>query len=196
MRRHLVLLCFAGLLIHPGWSAAELKLGYIDSELLRKDLPEFKQAQRHMEGLREQYEREMGDRQSKLIKMQEDFRKQELLMSEARKAELQAEFEQQMRQLEDFRVTKFGPEGELVQKNFELSAPIFEWVNEVLQEVGKEGAYDFIFDVGRNSGIVYAAEGKYDLTESVLERLDLAREKKRDTAESQGATEDTAETQK
>ena len=67
---------------------------------------------------------------------------------------------------------------------------------EVLQEVGKEGTYDFIFDVGRNSGIVYAAEGKYDLTESVLERLDLAREKKRDTAESQGATEDTAETQK
>ena len=117
-------------------------------------------------------------------------------MSEARKAELQAEFEQQMRQLEEFRVTKFGPEGELVQKNFELSAPIFEWVNEVLQEVGKEGTYDFIFDVGRNSGIVYAAEGKYDLTESVLERLDLAREKKRDTAESQGATEDTAETQK
>ena len=70
MRRHLVLLCFTGLLIHPGWSAAELKLGYIDSELLRKDLPEFKQAQRHMDGLREQYEREMGDRQSKLIKMQ------------------------------------------------------------------------------------------------------------------------------
>ena len=195
MKRHLVLLCFAGLLIHPDWVTAELKLGYIDSELLKKNLPEFKQAQRQMDGLREQYEREMGDRQSKLIKMQEDFRKQELLMSEARKTELQAEFEQQMMQLEEFRVTKFGPEGELVQKNFELSAPIFEWVNEILQEVGREGTYDFIFDVGRNSGIVYAAEGKYDLTEIVLERLDVAREKKREAGEKQGETEDDPETQ-
>ena len=191
MKRHLVFLCFAGLLVYPDWAAAELKLGYIDSEMLKKSLPEFKQAQRQMDGLREQYEREMGDRQSKLIKMQEDFRKQELLMSEARKAELQAEFEQQMMQLEEFRATKFGPEGELVQKNFELSAPIFEWVNEILQEIGREGTYDFIFDVGRNSGIVYAAEGKYDLTEAVLERLDVAREKKREAAE----TEDEPETQ-
>jgi outer membrane protein len=196
MKRYLVLLCSAGLLTLPAWAAAELKMGYIDSELLRKNLPEFKQAQREMDGLREHYEREMGDRQSKLIKMQEDFRKQELLMSEARKAELQAEFEQRMMQLEEFRATKFGPEGELVQKNFELSAPIFEWVNEVLQEIGKEGTYDFIFDVGRNSGIVYAAEGKYDLTEAVLERLDLAREKKRDAGEDQGAAEDTTETPK
>ncbi len=195
MKRHLVFLCFAGLLIYPDWAAAELKLGYIDSEMLKKSLPEFKQAQRQMDGLREQYEREMGDRQSKLIKMQEDFRKQELLMSEARKTELQAEFEQQMMQLEEFRVTKFGPEGELVQKNFELSAPIFEWVNEILQEVGREGTYDFIFDVGRNSGIVYAAEGKYDLTEAVLERLDVAREKKREAGEKQSETEDEPETQ-
>ena len=188
MKQHLVLLCFAGLLIHPDWAGAELKLGYIDSEMLKKNLPEFQQAQRQMDGLREQYEREMGDRQSKLIKMQEDFRKQELLMSEARKTELQAEFEQQMMQLEEFRVTKLGPEGELVQKNFELSAPIFEWVNETLQEIGKEGTYDFIFDVGRNSGIVYAAEGKYDLTETVLARLDTAREQKREAGKKQGET--------
>ena len=191
MRRHLTLLCFTGLLLQPCLTAAELRLGYIDSEILKKNLPEFKQAQQEMDSLREQYEREMGDRQSKLIKMQEDFRKQELLMSESRKAELQAEFEQQMMQLEEFRARKFGPEGELVQKNFELSAPIFEWVNEILQEVGKEGSYDFIFDVGGNSGIVYAAEGKYDLTETVLEQLDAAREQKR--AQEDSATEDEAE---
>ena len=180
---YIVALCLAGLLLKPGSAFSELKLAYIDSEMVKKNLPEFKNAQREMDSLREQYEREMGDKQSKLIKMQEDFRKQELLMSEARKTELQAEFEQQMMQLEEFRVRKFGPEGELVQKNFELSAPIFEWVNEVLQEVGKEGSYDFIFDVGGNSGIVYAAEGNYDLTEIVLERLDAAREKERAEAE-------------
>ena len=37
--------------------------------------------------------------------------------------------------------------------------------------------------VGGNSGIVYAAEGNYDLTEIVLERLDAAREKERAEAE-------------
>ena len=70
------------------------------------------------------------------------------------------------------------PEGELVQKNIELSAPIFEWINESLQDMGKEDGFDFIFDVGGTGAIVYVAEEKYDLTEQLLDRLDKSRASK------------------
>lgn len=159
-------------------AVADTKIGYIDSEVLRERMPEFQQIQRQLERLEQQYQQDAMDRQSKLMKLQEDFRKQELLMSEAKKAEMQAEFDQKVQELQQFTQEKLAPNGELFRKNVELSAPIFEQVNAALETLAKEDGYDFIFDVAGNGTIVYADPTRYNLTEKVLERLDKAREEK------------------
>ena len=93
-------------------------------------------------------------------------------MSEARKAELQADFEEKVRQLQAFTQEKFGPEGELMRKNIELSEPIFKKINDALKTLAEEEGYDFVFDAAApSSGLVFAGEN-YDLTETLLESLD------------------------
>ena len=150
---------------------AELKVGYIDSEVLKERLPEFRDAQRKLDQLRQDYENQAKDRKAKLLKLQEDFRRQELLMSEARKAELQTEFEAKVQQLQQFTQEKFGPEGELMRKNIELSEPIFKKINDAIQVMAEEEGYDFIFDAAApSSGLVFAKES-YDLTEQLLEKM-------------------------
>lgn len=156
-----------------GW--AEIKIGYIDSEVLKERLPGFREAQRKLDQLRQDYENQAKDREAKLMKLQDDFRKQELLMSEARKAELQADFEEKVRQLQAFTQEKFGPEGELMRKNIELSEPIFKKINDALKILAEEEGYDFVFDAAApSSGLVFAGEN-YDLTETLLESLDEQR---------------------
>ena len=156
-----------------GW--AEIKIGYIDSEVLKERLPEFREAQRKLDQLRQDYENQAKDREAKLMKLQDDFRKQELLMSEARKAELQADFEEKVRQLQAFTQEKFGPEGELMRKNIELSEPIFKKINDALKTLAEEEGYDFVFDAAApSSGLVFAGEN-FDLTETLLESLDEQR---------------------
>ena len=92
-------------------------------------------------------------------------------MSEARKTELQAEFEGKVQQLQQFTQEKFGPEGELMRKNIELSEPIFKKINDTIQGMAEEEGYDFIFDAAApSSGLVFAQE-KYDLTEQLLELM-------------------------
>ena len=150
---------------------AELKVGYIDSEVLKERLPEFRDAQRKLDQLRQDYENQAKDREAKLLKLQEDFRRQELLMSEARKAELQTEFEAKVQQLQQFTQEKFGPEGELMRKNIEMSEPIFKKINDAIQVMAEEEGYDFIFDAAApSSGLVFAKEN-YDLTEQLLEKM-------------------------
>ena len=150
---------------------ADVKIGYIDSEVLRERMPEFKQIQRELERLEQDFQQQAMDRQSKLVKLQEDFRRQEMLMSEARKTELQAEFEGKVQQLQQFTQEKFGPEGELMRKNIELSEPIFKKINDKIQGMAEEGGYDFIFDAAApSSGLVFAEE-KYDITEQLLELM-------------------------
>ncbi len=163
-------------LLLPAAARAEVKIGYIDSEVLKERLPEFREAQRKLDQLRQDYENQAKDREAKLVKLQEDFRKQELLMSEARKAELQADFEEKVRQLQAFTQEKFGPEGELMRKNIELSEPIFKKINDTLKVLAEEDSYDFVFDAAApSSGLVFA-DDKFDLTEKLLGSLEKMRE--------------------
>ena len=174
--RGLPALLAAGLVLAAQPSSAEIKIGYIDSEVLRERMDEFKDIQRQLDRLTQGYQQEAMDRESKLVKMREDFRKQELLMSEARKAELAAEFEQAVQDLQQFTQQKLGPDGEVFQKNIELSAPIFERVNEALKKLAEEEGFDFIFDVAGGGGIVYADPDRYNLTEKLLALLAEERE--------------------
>ena len=157
-------------------AAAEVKLGFIDSEVIRDRLPEFKNVERQLQRLQQQYEKEAVERQSKLFKLQEDFRKQELLMSESRKAEMQAQFDESVRRLQEFTQEKLGPNGELFRKNIELSSPILERVNAAIEAIAKEDGYDFIFDVATSGAIVYADPERYNVTEKLIERLEKERE--------------------
>ena len=166
-----VLLSIIALAVFATGALAELKMGYIDSEVLKERLPEFRDAQRKLDQLRQDYENQAKDREAKLVKLQEDFRRQEMLMSEARKTELQAEFEGKVQQLQQFTQEKFGPEGELMRKNIELSEPIFKKINDKSQGMAEEGGYDFILDAAApSSGLVFAEE-KYDITEQLLELM-------------------------
>ena len=166
-----VLLSLIALACSAAAVQAELKIGYIDSEVLKERLPEFRDAQRKLDQLRQDYENQAKDREAKLLKLQEDFRRQELLMSEARKAELQAEFEGKVQQLQQFTQEKFGPEGELMRKNIELSEPSFKKINDAIQVMADAEGYDFIFDAAApSSGLVFAKES-YDLTEQLLEKM-------------------------
>lgn len=167
-----------GLAVLASPAQAEVKLGYIDSEVLRERLPEFKQIQRELERLKQDYEQQAVDRQSKLVKLQDDFQKQELLMSEVRKAEMQASFEKQVQELQQFTQEKLGPNGELFRKNIELSQPIFEQINAALEAIAEKDGYDFIFDVAGNGAIVYADPDRFNLTEKLLTGLEEAREER------------------
>ena len=131
----LILLFSLSILSAPEALHAAIKIGYIDSEILRERMPEFQQIERELERLKQQYEQEAMDRQSKLIKLQEDFQKQELLLSDTKKAEMQVEFEEAVRQLQEFTQEKLGPNGEIFRKNIDLSSPVFEQVNTALDIV-------------------------------------------------------------
>ena len=156
-------------------ASAQLKVGYIDSEVLKERLPEILDVQRTLEQLQQDYEREIMDRRTKLKKIEDDFQRQELLMSEARKAEMRAEFEAKVQQLQQFTQEKFGPEGELTRKQIELLEPIFKKINDAIRDMAEEGKYDFIFD-SPSAGLLLFAKPEYDLTEQLIERMEKEKE--------------------
>lgn len=94
-----------------------------------------------------------------------------ILTEQARAAE-----EQQLRELDqaiaDFRTRKFGPNGELFQKQEEVMKPIQNKLFKVLEEIAKEEEYDYIFDKSGEILLLYANESR-DLTQTVLTRMQV-----------------------
>jgi len=161
-----------GILAQLGLGALKgLKVGYINSEVLKERLPDFEKAQSQLDELQQTREREIADLQSEVDRLEETLRNQAFLSSDTRRSELEASLGEKKHALQNFSQEIFGPKGELAQEHIKLFTPIYDRINAALQRIGKEQEYDFIFDSTSNLGIVFIGGNKVDITEEVLAHL-------------------------
>ena len=146
--------------------SAQLKVGYINSDVILVKYEGAKEAADKLNKEVAKWEQEASKRQNDLKALKDQIDKQSLLLSAERKKELEDSLQQKYAQYQQFLQEKFGQKGEAYSKNEELSKPIVEKVNRIIEKIAKEENYDFIFDA-RSGGVVYAMP-KYDLTERVL----------------------------
>jgi outer membrane protein len=148
---------------------AEMKLGYINSEAIFAEYEGTKAAQEKFNKEVAVWEQEASKKQQEIKDLKEQIDKQSLLLSNERKKALEDSLNQKMVQYQKFLQDKFGQKGEALVKNEELTKPIIEKINAIIEKIAKEENYDFIFDA-RAGGIVFAKK-VYDLNQRVLEAL-------------------------
>ncbi|MFO7892039.1 MAG: OmpH family outer membrane protein [bacterium] len=148
---------------------AQLKIGYIDSQIILNKLPSAVEAQKKLEEQSNVWAEELQKMGDKIRSLQQQLDQQSLLLSEEKKKEKQDEIQQLYMQSQRFQDEKFGQQGELYQKRNELLQPVFDQINEKIQTVAEEEGYDYIFDTVAGN-ILFAKEG-YDLTKRILEEL-------------------------
>jgi outer membrane protein len=149
---------------------AQLKIGYIDSDYLKKQLPDFQDVDKRMDT----YVKEWNDEIAKMEKTWkdkfDDYDKRKLLLSDQKRLELEAELQGLEKKMVDLRQSKYGPTGEFQKKQEELLKPVLEKVNKAVKKVAQENNLDFIFDRSGDILFIYAKE-EYDVTNLVLEKL-------------------------
>lgn len=150
-------------------ASAEMKFGYIDSEEIFQKYEGTKEAQERFNKEVARWEQAASEQQKEITELKEQLEKQSLLLSSERKKELEGQLQEKVTAYQKFVQSKFGQEGEALRKNTELTKPIVDKINKIIDRIAKEEKYDFIFDA-RAGGIVFAKKG-YDLTARVLELL-------------------------
>ena len=165
------LLCtgaLAALVIAPV-TRAEMKLGYINSEAIFAEYEGTKEAQNKFNKEVAVWEQDASKKQQEIKNLKEQIDKQSLLLSAERKKALEDSLNQKMVDYQKFLQDKFGQKGEAIEKNEQLTKPIIEKINRIIEKIAKEENYDYIFDA-RAGGIVFAKK-VYDLNQRVLEAL-------------------------
>ncbi len=158
-----------GILTLATMSFAELKIGFISSEKIFLEYEGTKSAQDKFNKEVAKWEQNATEMQKEIKDLKEQLDKQSLLLSSERKQQLEEQLQQKMVDYQKFLQEKFGQQGEALKQNENLTRPIIEKINKILDQIAKAENYDYIFDT-RSGGVVYAKQS-YDLTERVLQEL-------------------------
>lgn len=149
--------------------SAELKIGYINSEEIFEKYEGTAEAQEKFNKEVAKWEQDATERQKEITALKEQLEKQSLLLSSERKKEMEDNLRNKLAEYQKFLTSKFGQKGEAIDKNTELTKPIIDKINVIIEKIAREERYDFIFDT-RSGGVVFAKKA-YDLTERVLNLL-------------------------
>jgi len=149
--------------------AQDVKIGYIDSIKIFAEYKETQEAERLYRQEVEQWTAQKQRMEQEIVKLRDELQAQSLMLSEEKKAEKKLELDRKMAEYEQFMDETFGDDGLAARRNKELTQPIVEKINRILEDLGKEQGYTIVFDVA-NANIVYADKA-LDLTDAVLAKL-------------------------
>jgi len=149
---------------------AQLKIGYVDSESIMKQLPDAQDAQKKIDAFIQEWQEEIAKMQAEWKKQYKEYENRKLIMSNQKRAEVEKELVALEDRIQEFKQKKFGVNGELFQKQEELMKPIQNKIFNAIKEVAEENDLDFVFDRSGDLIFLYAKE-EYDITSLVLEKL-------------------------
>jgi outer membrane protein len=172
--------------LSPAPASAQMKLAFVRPEYVLSQYEPYiaamKQVQDYEKSETDKLQKRFSDFQGKVDSAQkrfEEVQKQAALMTEEKRNEKAQEFErertklaQEQEDLEKARDDLLNREnGRLYRKHQELMQPIFDRLNKVLERVGQEEKYDYIFNVTADTQNILYADKKYDISDKIAEVL-------------------------
>jgi outer membrane protein len=149
--------------------AQTIKIGYIDSIKIFAENKETQDAERLYRRDVEQWEAQKQRMEQELMRLGEELQAQSAMLSDEKKAERRLEVQRKSDEYKRFMEETFGDNGLAARRNKELTQPIVEKINLIIENIAKEQGYTIVFDVA-NANIVYADKA-LDMTDLVLTRL-------------------------
>lgn len=172
MRKIFKLLFIAILLLVPSVNYAQkvLKFGHINSQEIIQVMPERDSAviklQKYQKELSDNYDALNVEFNTKYQKYAEEEKTMNDLVKKTRTEEL-TQMQQRIKQFQE------TANQQIPQKESELMQPIIEKLKKAISDVGKEGGFIYIYDVGGNTNILYYSADSQDVTVQVKAKLGL-----------------------
>ena len=147
-------------------AAAEVKVGFVNSDRVMKEAPPAKKAQQKLEKEFEKRDQELQRLAKQLQGMQEALEKNGMTMAEGERRNKEREFNELNR---DFQRKQREFREDLNQRRNEELAGVLERANKTIRQIAEAEKYDIIFQEA-----VYASP-RIDITDKVIKALTEAK---------------------
>lgn len=170
MIRKLFIACLLTLTTLGGFSQQAAKFGYVDTDYILSQIPEFKAAQSELDKTSVQWQKEMETKFSEIDKLYKAYQADAILLTEDMKKKRENEIINKETEAKELQKQRFGVDGELFKKRQELVKPVQDKVYNAIKVVAEKRGMGFILDKSGQISILYA-NSKYDISDDVLSYL-------------------------
>jgi outer membrane protein len=146
------------------------KYAIIDTKYILDKLPEYKNAQKQLDDLANNWKKEIDDMQADLDKSYKEFEAEQVMLSDDLKKKREDQLFNKEKTVRDLQRQRFGYEGDLFKKRQELIQPIQSKVFNAVQKLAVQRGYDFILDKSEGITVIFA-DPKLEKSDDVLREL-------------------------
>jgi outer membrane protein len=153
------------------WSAdpEEFKVGFIDSEIIFQNYQGTAELKKQLEEDLKEWENSLREKKKEIEGLYAELESQKLMLSDNARQKKEEFLRAKEIEYESFVTDIFGPNGQARQREKELTKPLLERINLILDRISEEEGFQIIFDLAE-AGIIYGRPA-LDLTQRILEEL-------------------------
>ena len=163
-------LFFIACMISFGVFAHAQRYAIIDTKYILDKMPDYKLAQKNLDDVAANWQKEIDGLQQELDRMYKDYDAEQVMLTEDLRKKREDQLFVKEKNLRDLQRNRFGFEGDLFKRRQELIKPIQDKVYNAVQKLAVQRGYDFILDKSEGITVIFA-DPKLEKSEDVLKEL-------------------------
>jgi len=167
-----------------------VRIGYIDTEFILENVPEYQEATTQLESKVQKWKTEIDGRLGEIEQKRKDLSNEKTLLTTELVKEREEDITFEELEILDYQQKRFGPNGDLMIQKRQLIQPIQDQIFAAVQDIASTKQYDFIFDKSADVVMLYSAD-RFDLSEQIIRAIN--RSSKREQAGSRKEAKDAKE---
>ncbi len=154
-----------------------VRIGYIDTEYILENVPEYQEATSQLDSKVQKWKLEIEKKLTEIEKKKSDLRNESVLLTNELIKEREEDIQIEENEILDYQQKRFGPNGDLMIQKKQLIQPIQDQIFAAVQDIAQNKKYDFIFDKSADVVMLFSAE-RFDMSEQVLRAITRASKRK------------------
>ncbi|MDO1502461.1 OmpH family outer membrane protein [Winogradskyella maritima] len=173
----LYILAIIGLMSYTSNAQRGVRIGYIDTEFILQNVPEYQEASSQLDQKIEKWKAEIDQRLKEVEQKKQALENEKVLLTKELYEERFEDITYEEAEILDYQQKRFGPNGDMIIQRNQLIQPVQDQIFSAVQEIATNRKYDFVFDKSADVVMLYSAE-RYDISEQVLRTITRASNRK------------------
>ncbi len=166
----LFLLLIACLLNFTSYAQRGVRIGYIDTEYILQNVPEYQDATLQLDKKVQKWKTEIEKRLNVIEQKKKELNSEKVLLTKELYDERFEDITYEEAEILDYQQKRFGPNGDLMIQKKQLIQPIQDQIFAAVQEIATNKKYDFVFDKSADVVMLFSAK-RFDLSEQILRSI-------------------------
>lgn len=147
-----------------------VRIGYIDTEYILQNVPEYQEATSQLEAKVQQWKKEIEQRLIEIDTKKKQLNNESVLLTKELYDERLEDINVEELEILDYQQKRFGPNGDLMIQKKQLIQPIQDQILAAVQDLAKSRSYDFVFDKSADVVMLYSAE-RFDISDEIIRAI-------------------------